>query len=74
MDQYRGKMKDLQKNRIHFEPWIEIRPDMAIIETFQDGSQLIRKHGHVVVLEGFLLTSFHLNTNIVADSTVFSFN
>jgi hypothetical protein len=74
MDKNRGRMKDLQKNRIHFEPWIEIRPDLAIVETFQDGSQLIRKHGHVIVLEGFLLTSFHLKTNQVADSSVFSIN
>ena len=67
-------MRRLEFNRIHFEPWIEIRPDLAIIETFQDGSQLIRKHGHLVVLEGLSLASFPMVKKIIADSEVFSHN
>lgn len=39
------------KKRIHFVTWFEIRPDMAIIETFQDGIQLIRKNGFMVIVE-----------------------
>jgi hypothetical protein len=67
-------MRRFECNRIHFEPWIEIRPDLAIIETFQDGSQLIRKHGHIVVLEGFSQRSLTIFKKIVANSEVFSHN
>ncbi len=44
-------MEKSKEKRIHFEPRIEIRSDLAIIETFQDGSQLIRKRGHMIIIE-----------------------
>ena len=40
-----------QQKKIHFEPRVEIRPDLAFVETFQDGSQLIRKRGHMIIVE-----------------------
>jgi hypothetical protein len=44
-------MEFKKKSKILFEPRIEIRPDLAFIETFQDGSQLIRKKGHLIIVE-----------------------
>lgn len=44
-------MEKSKEKEIYFEPHINIRPDMAIIETFQDGSQLIRKRGHMIIIE-----------------------
>lgn len=37
--------------KIHFETRVEIRPDLAVVETFHDGSQLIRKNGYMIIVE-----------------------
>lgn len=59
-------MKSNAAYKIHFEPRIEIRPDHAIVETFQDGSQLIRKHGHLIIVEASAtsLSSYEMPANI----------
>ena len=59
-------------HKIHFEPRIEIRPDHAVVETFQDGSQLIRKHGHMIIVEATTacLSRYKMQANI----TLFSKN
>jgi len=55
-----------EQKKIHFEPRVEIRPDLAFIETFQDGSQLIRKHGHMIIVEACNahLSRYPLNANV----------
>lgn len=39
------------KNKIYFESRIELRHDMSIVETFHDGSQLIRKNGFMIIVD-----------------------
>ncbi|HAM97800.1 MAG TPA: hypothetical protein DCQ26_04255 [Marinilabiliales bacterium] len=65
-------MNQSKRNKIHFEPRIEIRPDLAFVETFQDGSQLIRKRGHMIIVEACnaCLSQYILQ----ADLTKFSCN
>jgi hypothetical protein len=58
---------ETKKNRILFEPRIEMRSDLAFIETFQDGSQLIRKRGIMIIVEecDAYLTRFKLRANLL---------
>jgi len=53
-------------NKIHFEPRMEMRPDLAFVETFQDGSQLIRKRGLMIIVDACAacLTRSHLKANL----------
>lgn len=44
-------MEFKKKSKILFEPRIELRSDLAFVETFQDGSQLIRKKGQLIIVE-----------------------
>lgn len=39
------------KYKIHFESRLELSPDMSIIETFHDGSQLVRKKGFMIIVD-----------------------
>ncbi|PKP09064.1 MAG: hypothetical protein CVU09_12810 [Bacteroidetes bacterium HGW-Bacteroidetes-4] len=59
-------MEKSTKKDIYYEPRVEIRPDLAIIETFQDGSQLIRKQGHIIIIESSkaCLSRFKLYANL----------
>lgn len=60
------------KNKIHFETRLELRPDMAIVETFQDGSQLIRKNGFMVLVDSCIPNIS--NIQIKANVKTFSYN
>ncbi|MDA3891235.1 MAG: hypothetical protein PF517_06170 [Salinivirgaceae bacterium] len=44
-------MKISEKNRIFFESRIELGSEFIIIETFPDGSQLVRKNGFMIIIE-----------------------
>ena len=58
--------------KILFEHRMEMRSDLAIVETFQDGSQLIRKHGLMIIVDA---CAAHLSQlRVKANLTLFSFN
>jgi len=45
-------MSQLRSRHImYFETRIELRSDFSLIETFQDGSQLIHKKGLMIIVE-----------------------
>lgn len=44
-------MNSTSNHIISYESRFEIRPDLAIIETFQDGSQLIWRRGYMIIIE-----------------------
>lgn len=58
---------ETRKHEILFEPRIEMRSDLAFVETFQDGSQLIRKRGLMIIVEGCkaYLTCFKVRANLL---------
>jgi hypothetical protein len=65
-------MAKSKEKQIHFEPRVEIRSDLAIIETFQDGSQLIRKRGHMIIIEASKACLSRLK--LQANTKLFSIN
>ncbi len=48
---YAKAVKDKVRHIINFETRVEIKPDMALVETFQDGSQLIHKRGFMIIID-----------------------
>lgn len=60
------------KKRIYFETRIDIQPDLTFVETFHDGSQLIRKRGHMVIIES--TNAYISKLKLKANLQVFSSN
>lgn len=66
-------MSNLQSRHIrHHETRIELRSDFSLVETFQDGSQLIHKKGLMVIVEASETTL--LNEKLKPSLTKFSVN
>ncbi len=65
-------MKEQTSHSVNFETRIEIRPDMALVETFQDGSQLIRKNGFMIIVDS--CRGSYSNYRLKANKKAFSFN
>lgn len=40
-----------KKHIIFFENHVHLRTDMSLVETFQDGSQLIHKRSHMIIIK-----------------------
>ncbi len=58
--------------KIHFEHRIEMGYDDTIIETFPDGSQLIHKKGHLILVDSAY--TFYSNYRMPANPAMFSKN
>lgn len=60
-------MESIQNIKIFYEPRFDLRPDMAIVETFHDGSQLIRQRGKTTIINSCKagISNYMLQANVL---------